>query len=114
MTQCKTAIQRQPCILCALKHVAQARALMLETRKGYQRHIVYAMGHLAEAEDETVMEFPEIAKKVRHERVLLEATARLPPEEVYQIDFDALTDWIIEFDEAHAEKTLKEIQNGND
>ena len=59
---------RDACILCALKHIAQARVLALETKKGYVEHYWYAMGHLGEAEDELIKEFPDLVELIRVER----------------------------------------------
>lgn len=59
---------RETCVLCSIKHIAQARALSLETRKGYTEHYWYAMGHLGEAEDEIVKVYPELMELIRTER----------------------------------------------
>ena len=80
---CKPVL-RPSCVKCALKHIAQARALLLEKCKGYPHHYWYAMGHLAEAEDELVKEYPLLANIVRDERLLLETNKE------YDIDFKNL------------------------
>jgi len=67
---------RKTCILCACKHLAQARALLLETRKGYPEHYWFALGHLAEAEDELMLEHPDLAGRIRNHRKELEANPR--------------------------------------
>jgi hypothetical protein len=63
---------RESCRECACKHIAQARVLLLEKAKGYPEHYWFAMGHLAEAEDELVKDFPEWAAMVRTERMKLQ------------------------------------------
>ena len=63
---------RESCRECACKHIAQARVLLLETNKGYPEHYWFAMGHLAEAEDELVKDFPEEMALVRAERLELQ------------------------------------------
>ena len=63
---------RESCKDCACKHIAQARVLLLEKAKGYPEHYWFAMGHLAEAEDELVMDFPEETALVRSERLNLQ------------------------------------------
>ena len=63
---------RESCRECACKHIAQARVLLLETNKGYPEHYWFAMGHLAEAEDELVKDFPEETALVRAERLKLQ------------------------------------------
>lgn len=68
-------VKREFCPRCAIKHLAQARALMLETRKGYPLHVWYAMGHMAEAEDEIVEFMPEQAELIRVERKKIEESA---------------------------------------
>lgn len=63
---------RKACVACALKHLGQARALLKEVRKGYPEHWAFAMGHLAEAEDELEELFPSLTSVVRSERKQLE------------------------------------------
>lgn len=63
---------RDFCPRCAVKHLAQARALLKERFKGYPHHVWYAMGHMAEAEDEIIDHMPEEAKSIRLSRVKLE------------------------------------------
>lgn len=63
---------RNFCPRCAIKHLAQARALLLEVRKGYPIHVWYAIGHMAEAEDEIVTRMPDEAALIREERLKLE------------------------------------------
>lgn len=62
---------RESCVQCACKHIAQARALMLECAKGYE-HKLFALGHLAEAEDELAKDHPDLCKWVRQYRLKLE------------------------------------------
>jgi hypothetical protein len=75
---------RMPCPLCCLKHLGQARALMLEARKGYATFFWFALGHLAEAEDELAGEGHDLVERIREERKALE---RNP---AYQVDFEGL------------------------
>lgn len=81
-------IERAFCPRCAIKHIAQARALMLETRKGYPEHVWYAMGHLAEAEDEIIVRMPEEGRSIRAIRMLIETS--LKTGEAYVPDFGEL------------------------
>jgi hypothetical protein len=60
---------RPSCLDCCRKHLAQAEVLMLEARKGYVVHSWLAVGHLAEAEDETLEKYPEISEMIRNERL---------------------------------------------
>jgi len=71
---------RESCLLCAAKHVAQARVLLLESKKGYDYHVVYALGHMAEAEDETTGDFPLVAEWIRRERKTMEDDAGHVPQ----------------------------------
>jgi hypothetical protein len=73
-------MKRDFCAACALKHVMQARALMLETRKGYPTHTWYALGHLAEAEDECVERMPDTASAIRAERLKIEKDVKYMPD----------------------------------
>ena len=63
---------RKSCVCCSLKHLGQARALMKEVHKGYPEHWVFAMGHMAEAEDELEDFHPGLAAQVRAFRKQLE------------------------------------------
>jgi len=60
---------RDSCADCVVKHVGQAAVLIQESHKGYDYHFIYAMGHLAEAEDESIGEFPFIANIIREFRI---------------------------------------------
>ncbi len=72
--------ERKFCGACVQKHVAQARALMYETRKGYPTHRAFAQGHLAEAEDEAVERMPETAALIRAERLAIEKDVNYMPD----------------------------------
>lgn len=63
---------RPTCTDCALKHLSQASILLSESRQGYPTHRFYALGHMAEASDELVKEYPKYAAIVRKERKKLE------------------------------------------
>ena len=60
---------RPSCLDCCRKHLAQAEILMLEARKGYVVHSWLAVGHLAEAEDETLEDYPDLSELIREERL---------------------------------------------
>lgn len=61
---------RESCMDCARKHLAQAEILMMEFATGdYPTHKWYAVGHLAEAADEMMLKFPEIADRIRQVRL---------------------------------------------
>ena len=62
-------MSRKSCIYCVLKHIAQAAALLDESRLGYPFHKWYAVGHLAEAESESRDDWPELAQKIRDFRL---------------------------------------------
>lgn len=66
------AMHRDWCPRCAIKHLGQARALLLERKKGYPHHVWYAIGHMAEAEDEIIERMPDEAAAIRAERMKLE------------------------------------------
>lgn len=62
---------RDYCYDCMIKHCGQAAVLLMETKKGYPEHFIYAIGHLAEAEDEIVQKHPNQAGKIREFRISL-------------------------------------------
>ncbi len=63
---------RPACIFCARKHLAQAAVLLGEAANGYPQHVWLAIGHMAEASDELVSAFPEMAREIRALRKGLE------------------------------------------
>lgn len=112
---------RPSCLDCCRKHLAQAEVLMLEARKGYVVHSWLAVGHLAEAEDETLQEYPEVAETIREERIkyiesLNNITRENYIETFYNIDtlsmIEEITDLVLEreIQEIEAEsKTKKSV-----
>lgn len=75
---------RDSCLLCAIKHVAQAGILSMEALQGYPLHHWWALGHLAEAADELVADYPEMANELREYRKQYEddPEVRLPYAEI--------------------------------
>jgi hypothetical protein len=63
---------RPTCTYCARKHLAQALVLLQEAQQGYPEHVWFAIGHLAEASDELVQDFPDMANEIRLNRKNLE------------------------------------------
>lgn len=59
---------RPTCLDCARKHLAQSLVLVHEVEKGYPEHAWLAVGHMAEAEDELLSEYPEQAQAIRAQR----------------------------------------------
>lgn len=95
---------RDFCPRCAIKHLAQARALMKETKLGYPLHVYYAIGHMAEASDELVEFMPDEAAEVRAERLKLEEFLRSGV--TYTVNFDKL--FISVANGAMLEETLRD------
>lgn len=62
---------RESCIYCVSKHISQAIVLVIESALGYPLHIWYAVGHLAEAETESLHGFSDLAEEIRAVRVKL-------------------------------------------
>ena len=60
---------RPTCLDCAGKHLAQACILLKEMKTGYPAFRWFVIGHLAEAEAETVRRHPEFANEIREQRV---------------------------------------------
>jgi len=54
--------------------------LLSESRQGYPTHLFYALGHMAEAGDELVKEYPMYAGLVRAERKQLEEDPNYSPD----------------------------------
>lgn len=62
---------RHSCIDCVRKHIAQAIVLMDESKLGYPHHRWIAVGHLAEAESESLREHPDFSRTIRACRVAI-------------------------------------------
>jgi len=60
---------RDSCIDCVRKHLSQALVLMQEVHQGYPKHHWIAVGHLGEAADEALKEFPKLAAEIRKHRI---------------------------------------------
>lgn len=67
----ETTSAREPCADCTRKHVSQAIILINESHQGYPAHRWLAIGHLAEASDESIGKWPSVARELREERLLL-------------------------------------------
>lgn len=77
---------RESCLACVLKHLSEAVVLMTEAKLGYPCHKWYAVGHMAEAESESIMDFPQVANRIREFRL-----AYINGEKV---NMDVLIDWV--------------------
>lgn len=60
---------RNSCLFCVLKHLAQASVLMEEALQGYPEHRWLAVGHLAEASSESLVDHPALAAEIRKHRL---------------------------------------------
>lgn len=61
----KNTMRDGDCLFCAFKHLAQAYILAIETLQGYIDHHWLAVGHLAEAERETINGFKSFNDRIR-------------------------------------------------
>jgi hypothetical protein len=59
--------EEHSCLHCVLKHLAKARALLIEAAVSseYRRHRIYAMGEMACAEEESIADAPEVSAAIR-------------------------------------------------
>lgn len=78
---------RNSCLLCVKKHIAQAIILLDECTKevGYTSHRWLAVGHLSEAESETLKNHPEITVIIRKYKKRVEKGEN--PELLHIIEF---------------------------
>lgn len=63
---------RPSCVNCARKHLAKAEINLTESKLGYPEFFWLCIGHMSEAEDELIRDYPELSHQVRNERKLLE------------------------------------------
>ena len=60
---------RSSCLDCARKHCSAALVLEMEVKQGYPLHGWIVVGHLNEAADELITEYPALAERIRSERI---------------------------------------------
>jgi len=60
---------RESCLDCVRKHIAQAIILLTESKLGHPEYKWLVVGHLAEAEEESIQKFVEFAHKIRNVRL---------------------------------------------
>ena len=81
---------RSKCWLCTYKHIAQAIILSEEMRVGYPEHLVFVIGHLAEAETES----PDANLSLQIRNIRLSIMEKYLFAETFdETDFDFL--WVI-------------------
>jgi len=62
---------RKSCGFCTYKHLSQATILLLEFTKSpdeFNDHLDFVIGHLGEAEDQSIAKYPELSRAIRDER----------------------------------------------
>ena len=75
---------RPSCLKCVGKHNAQAIVLLQEAKLGYPKHAWIAIGHLAEAEAESIRDYPALAEKIREYRErIISGDASVNLEDIY-------------------------------
>ena len=91
---------RPTCLSCTGKHLAQACVLIKEMKTGYPSFKWFVIGHLAEAEEESVREYPDFANEVREYRTAWEddQSVVIPFEELF-----SKIDELLEYDEQVAD-----------
>lgn len=62
---------RESCLDCVIKHLCQCLVLEMEYRQGYEDHYFWILGHLAEAESESLARCPSLASTIRETRLNL-------------------------------------------
>ena len=88
----------EPCLDCVHKHLCAAMVIHEEeVPLGYPNHIRRVIGNLNEAARESMPNYPELAKAIRHHRLKVRETSEYYPP--YQALLDYL-DIVIEAAEA--------------
>jgi len=87
-----------------MKHLGQAAILFKESRKGYPLFPIYVRAHMAEAEDELVLDHQDRAMLVRDVRLAYETD----PSE-YMPDFNSLLTGLIEYADELARQQLRDM-----
>ena len=82
---------RETCLSCVLKHLSQSYVLLSEYFDDpieFEEHFFYAIGHLAEACDESKKDYPLLGAVLRATR------RKLQEEDEYWPDFKPLFRWV--------------------
>jgi len=82
---------RDTCLSCVLKHLSQAYVLLSEYNDDpieFEEHFFYAIGHLAEACDESKKDYPLLGAVLRATR------RKLQEEDEYWPEFKWLFRWV--------------------
>lgn len=96
---------RDTCLDCVIKHLSQAEILLEESLLGHPDHLYLAIGHLAEAESECLLEYPELAVNIRENRYIIMET------EGTQFDYIKLLHTVLNLMEMNIQKHSKNIQD---
>ena len=77
---------RKACLQCVWKHLGQAMVVFMESKLGYPEHRLLVVGHLAEASEEAIQTYPELAETLREHRVkwMEDLDYEIPFFELYQ------------------------------
>jgi hypothetical protein len=70
---------RPSCVECCMKHIGTAIVLLEEAANGYPAHRWLAAGELNEAANETLRDFPEVAKEIREYRHMITSNTKKIP-----------------------------------
>jgi hypothetical protein len=68
-----TTLQRKSCLKCVEKHIGAAEVKAIEILVGYDYKLM-VIGHLNEAEEESITEYPALAALIRDARLALQDT----------------------------------------
>lgn len=80
-------MQAETCLFCVSKHLSQAYVLIVEAAQGYYMHRWIAVGHLAEAERECFIDYPQLANSIRALRAKMsnQNTFKYSPSEILML-----------------------------
>lgn len=84
-TNSKLGGLRPSCLMCVRKHIAKAQILLTEAELGYPAHFWIALGNLSEAEDESIKDYPELSKKIREARLIIQDGGNVDLTTFYQL-----------------------------
>ena len=104
---------RENCTSCARKHLSQALVLAMEVFKGYPAHAWVAVGHLAEAEDELVPNYLDIATEIRKHRVQYMLSITSKASTLYTVPFMDLIGMLNDTDPDNITVDLPEDDDGD-
>jgi hypothetical protein len=96
---------RKSCLYCVTKHLGKAFVNLMESHQGYPEFMLLVIGNLAEAEDESLKDYPELSKEIRDHR------KKLMDDYNYEVPFFEIYEKVRKLLKEGKDRTAQEIES---